>query len=173
MLWLSRPYPFIPSNFLKAVFHKFDLVHFWILYPISHKNLSFCTIWAIKLKVHFQLKRYCSKLMLTSAFIFLQSSFLFQHGKKAMKTYIILLFLLYNITGNILITIIRFALYHLLLASNSTFMTDSMFLGTNQICRSVNEHYYYLIKTTSVIWQIDSKVVLHSSRWICFLFRSG
>ena len=55
------------------------------------------------------------------------------------------------ITGNILITIIRFALYHLPLASNSTFMTDSMYLGTFQICRNLNEHYYYLISTTSVI----------------------
>ena len=54
-------------------------------------------------------------------------------------------------TGNILITIIRFAHYHVLLASNSTFMTDSMSLGTIQISRKLNEHYYYLISTTSVI----------------------
>ena len=32
MICLSRPH--IPSNFLKAVFHKFYLVHFWILCPI-------------------------------------------------------------------------------------------------------------------------------------------
>ena len=32
----------------------------------------------------------CSKFILTSVFIFLQSSFLFQYGEKAMKTYIIL-----------------------------------------------------------------------------------
>ena len=38
------------------------------------------------------------------------------------------------ITANILIAIIRFARYHLLPASNSTFMNDSMYLGTIQIC---------------------------------------
>ena len=55
------------------------------------------------------------------------------------------------ITENILIKIIRFARYHLFLASNSTFMTDSMHLGTIQICRDLNEHYCYLIFTKSVI----------------------
>ena len=60
------------------------------------------------------------------------------------------------ITGNILITIIRFACYHLFLASNSTFMTDSLYLGTIQICRNLNEYYYDVIWTTSVIWQIDT-----------------
>ena len=34
-------------------------------------------------------QRYCCKFILASAFIFQQSSFLFQHGKKAMYTYII------------------------------------------------------------------------------------
>ena len=38
--------------------------------------------WSSKSKVHFQLKRYYSKFILTSAFKCLQSSFLFQHGKK-------------------------------------------------------------------------------------------
>ena len=47
-----------------------------------------------KLKAHFQLKRYCSEFILTLAFIWLQSSFLFQHGEKTMKTYIILLHML-------------------------------------------------------------------------------
>ena len=42
------------------------------------------------------------------------------------------------ITVNILITIIRFVRYHLLLASNSTFMTDFLYL--HQICRNLNEH---------------------------------
>ena len=101
------------------------------------RNLSICTKWASKLKFHFNLKRYCSKFILTSAFICLQSSSLFQHGKKAMMTYIIL----------ILITIIRFARYHLLLNSSSTFITYSMYLGTIQICRNLNERYYYLIPT--------------------------
>ena len=59
------------------------------------------------------------------------------------------------ITGNILITIIRFARYHLL-ASNSTFMTDSMYLGIIQICQNLNEYYYYLVSNTSMIWQIDA-----------------
>ena len=49
------------------------------------------------------------------------------------------------ITGNILVMLIRFSRYHFLLASNSTFMTDSMYLGTIQVCRNLNEHYYYLI----------------------------
>ena len=60
------------------------------------------------------------------------------------------------ITGNILITTIRFARYHLLLASNSFFMTDSLYLGTIQISRNLNERYYYLTSTKSMIWQIDA-----------------
>ena len=60
------------------------------------------------------------------------------------------------ITRKILIMIIRFARYHLLLGSNSTFESDSMYLDTIQICRHLNEHYYYLISTTSVIWRIDA-----------------
>ena len=31
-----------------------------------------------------------------------------------------------------------------------------MYFGTIHICRNLNEHYYYLISTTSVIWQIDA-----------------
>ena len=37
------------------------------------------------------------------------------------------------ITGNILITIIRFAHYYLLPVFNSAFMTDSLYLGTIQM----------------------------------------
>ena len=59
--------------------------------------------------------------------------------------------------------IIRFVRYHVLLAPINTFMTDSMYLGTIQICQNINEHYYYLISTIFVIWQIDA-IVLHSSR---------
>ena len=59
------------------------------------------------------------------------------------------------ITRNILTKIIRFARYHLL-ASNSTLMADSMYLGTIQICRKLNKNFYYLISITSVIWQIDA-----------------
>ena len=63
------------------------------------------------------------------------------------------------VTGNIvirIITIIRFAHYRLLLTSSSTFINDPMYLDTIQICRNLNEHYYYLISTTTVIWQIDA-----------------
>ena len=55
------------------------------------------------------------------------------------------------ITGNILITKMRLASYHLLLASSSTVMTDSMYFGTIQICQNLNKHCYYLISTPSVI----------------------
>ena len=44
----------------------------------------------------------------------------------------------------------------LFLASNSTFMTDSKYLSTIQICQNLNEHYHYLVLTTSVILQIDA-----------------
>ena len=59
------------------------------------------------------------------------------------------------ITRNTLTKIIRFARYHLL-ASNSTLMTDSMYLGTIQTCRKLNKNFHYLISITSVIWQIDA-----------------
>ena len=49
------------------------------------RNLSRCPKWVSKLKVHFY-QRYCSKFILTSAFICSQSSFLFWPGEKAMKT---------------------------------------------------------------------------------------
>ena len=39
---------------------------------------------------------------------------------------------------------IRFARYRLLLASNSTFITDSQYLGTIQIWQNLNEHRYDL-----------------------------
>ena len=52
--------------------------------------MSICTKWASKLKVvHFWLKRCYSKFIFSSAFIYLQSSLLFQHGKKAMKIYLL------------------------------------------------------------------------------------
>ena len=44
-----------------------------------------------KLKVHFYLKRYCIKFILTVVLTCLQSSFLIQHGKKAKKKYIIII----------------------------------------------------------------------------------
>ena len=63
----------------------------------------------------------------------------------------------YIITVNISITIISFArCYYLLLASSSTFMTDSLYLLTIQIWRNLNEHYYYLTSTKTVICEIDA-----------------
>ena len=59
-------------------------------------------------------------------------------------------------TGNMLITMMRFAHYHLPLAYSSTVMIDSMYLVTIQIFPNLNEHYNYLISTASVIWQIDA-----------------
>ena len=41
--------------------------------------------------------------------------------------------------------------------SSSCFQEHShMYLGTIQICRSLNEHCYYLISAISLIWQIDA-----------------
>ena len=93
------------------------------------RSLSICTKWANKLKVHFWLKRYCSKFVLTSAFICLQPTFYFNMETKLWRH---ILFsstfsssILFQdrkkntsvITGNILITIIRFGRYHLLASS--------------------------------------------------------
>ena len=55
------------------------------------------------------------------------------------------------VTNSILMTMLRFARYHLLLTSSSTFMTDSLHLGTIQIWRNVNEQYYHLTSTKSMI----------------------
>ena len=72
-------------------------------------------------------------------------------GEKALKTYIIFLHIYVSlITVNIVIMIIRSARYHLLLASNSTFMTDSLYLGTNQ------KNTTYLTPIGAVICQIDT-----------------
>ena len=48
------------------------------------------TKWASDIKVPFYY-RYCSKIILTSAFICFQSCFLLEDGKKAMNLYIVLL----------------------------------------------------------------------------------
>ena len=123
------------------------------------RNLSVCANLASKLKAHLWLKRCSSKFILTSAFICLQSSFLCQHGKKTMKTFTIPLtcFCYYRKHPNRDNKIGREdGSGHLLLASNSTFMTDFMYLGTIHICRNLNKHYYYLISITFVIWQISA-----------------
>ena len=49
----------------------------------------------------------------------------------------------------------RFIHYHLLITSNSTFMTHSQFLVIIQVWWNLNEHKYYLTSTDSVISQID------------------
>ena len=59
-------------------------------------------------------------------------------------------------TENILITIIRSPSYDLLLASDSTFKTDSQYLGTIQIWQNFNEYHYYLTSAKSMIYQIDA-----------------
>ena len=76
------------------------------------------------------------------------------------------------IIGNILITIIIFARYHLLVASNSTFMTDFYVLSYNSDLSNLNEHYYYLISPTSVIWQINANCSsFHSLNMLYFHIR--
>ena len=101
-------------------------------FSIGTVNFSSCTKWASKLKVGFY-ERNCSKFIRTSTFICQQSSFLFQHGKKNYEHIYHSPLHVSGIAENILKTIIRFAHYHLLLASNSTFMTDSQYLGAIQI----------------------------------------
>ena len=64
-----------------------------------------------------------------------------------------------GIGGNIVIKLISFARYYLLLASNTTFMTDSQYLGAIHIWRNLNEHHYYLSSTKSVIFQIDANFI--------------
>ena len=59
------------------------------------------------------------------------------------------------ITENILITTIRFVRHHLL-ASNSSFMTDSQYTGTIQIWQNLNEQTPLLTSTKSLICQIDA-----------------
>ena len=95
-----------------------------------------------------------SKFILTLAFICLQPSFLFHNGK--LWRHISSSSHVSVFTGNILITIIRFNRYQSLLASNSTFMIDSMHLGAIQICQNLDKHYYCLISETSAISQIDT-----------------
>ena len=104
------------------------------------KNSSSCTKWENKLKFR------------TSAFIFLQSSFLFQHGRKSMKTYLILLHIFLSLQK----TMIRFSCCHLLLASTITFMHHSLYLGTIQIWQNVNIEFYYLTSTKSEICHINA-----------------
>ena len=87
-------------------------------------------------------------------FIHLKSSFLFEHEKKVIFTYIILLHVS-GIAENILKTI-SFARYHLPPASNSTFITDSQYLCKIQIWLNLNEHCYSSTSSKSMICQIDA-----------------
>ena len=109
------------------------------------RNLPGCTKWACKLKVRFYW-RYCSRfILISSAFICLPFSFSFQHEKKSYEDISRSAPHVSAITGNILITILRFAHFFL------TFMTDSQYLVTNQIWRNLNEHCYYLTSSKSMI----------------------
>ena len=81
--------------------------------------------------------------LLQLSFVYNQA-FFFQHGEKNEDIYCSPLYVSI-ITGNILIMIKRFICYHLLFASNSVFMTDSMYLGTIQISQNLNEHCYCFI----------------------------
>ena len=69
------------------------------------------------------------KFILTSACICLQSSLLFQHGKKIYEDMYYYPPHVSDITGNILI-MTRFTHYRLLLASNSNLTNNSQNLGT-------------------------------------------
>ena len=75
--------------------------------------MSMCPKWASKLKVQFQLKRYCSKFILTAVLFTYNPAFYFNMGQKCWRhapSHISV------ITGNIPITVIRFARYHPLLS---------------------------------------------------------
>ena len=111
------------------------------------RNLSICAKWVSKLKVQFYLKGYWSKFILTSAFICLQSSFLFHHGKVAMKTYTPSHFSV--ITGNTLVTIVRFTCYHLL-----------------------QEHFhdwFYVLRYNSDLLKLEWTLLLFNFNYICDL----
>ena len=100
------------------------------------RNLSNSTKWASKLKVYFKLKLCCSNFVLQLSFAY-NPAFYFNNGKNYEGIYdssphVSL------IARNILIVIVRFACYQHHHASNSTFMTDSMYLGTIQICQNLN-----------------------------------
>ena len=118
------------------------------------RNLTSWRKWTNKSKV---INAICSKLILVLGIILkllfaCSPAFYFNMGKNYED--------LYHsppnvsvITGNILIMIIRFSRYHLLLTSSSTFMADSLYLGTIQIWWNLNKHYHSLISTKSVIWR--------------------
>ena len=89
-----------------------------------------CPKWASKLKVQFQLKRYCSKFILTAVLFTYNPAFYFNMGQKCWRhapSHISV------ITGNIPITVITFAHDHPLLPSNSTFITDSIYLDLSKL----------------------------------------
>ena len=49
-IWSAEAYHHIPSNFLKAVFHKIYLVHSWILCPIQSSTLPW--VWRSRESSH-------------------------------------------------------------------------------------------------------------------------
>ena len=132
----------------------------------NSKGMSSSTKWASKLCN-------CSKfLQLSFAY---NPAFYFNIGKKLWRH--ISSPHVSVITGNRklpIITKIRFPPCHPRLASSSTFMTDSMYLGIIQIWWNLNEHYCYLISIKSVIWQIDTNCSpLQSLNMLPFYIRLG
>ena len=107
---------------LNTTVHKFNNSNISKVNANKKKFVYLHCNWASKSKVHFELNCYCSKFIVTSVSICLQSSTLyFNIGKKLWRN-MSLSSTCSVITWNILITIIRFARYQLLLAL-STFMT--------------------------------------------------
>ena len=78
-----------------ATGYEFSNFNFGTVDPIK-RNLSSCTRWVSKLKVRF-CQRYCTKFILTSPFVCLQSDFLFQHGQKATEKFLVLLHILLSL----------------------------------------------------------------------------
>ena len=48
--------------------------------------------------------------------------------------------------------------YYLLLTSNSTFITDSLYFGTIQICWNLNEHHYCLTSTKPNLFKKNCQI---------------
>ena len=116
------------------------------------RNLSCCSKWASKLEVCFINATAVSLFLLHLSFAWCLE--LYFNMKKSYKHifHSPLHVCYYRKHPN---NELRFGRYHLL-ASNSTFMTDSQYLGTIQIWRNLNEDRYYSTSTKSIICQIDA-----------------
>ena len=127
------------------------------------RNLSSCTKWASILKVYFINPVSLSLFLLQLSFVY-NPIFFISTWDKSYEDIYQSSSNDFVITGNVLMKIINFLPYHLLLASNRTFKTDSKYQYTIQIWRNVNEHHYYLTSTKSVIFQTGAN---------CFPFHSA